>query len=82
MIIVIGFEFSDAQYEGLVARDMHGDDTMDLINEMAIEQDSRHHVWHFPDEAATGLHESLSAVFDEFSAPKTREVIERYDSET
>ena len=77
MIILIGFELDDETYTHMANRDIHAEDILDLINEMAIEQDSRRHVWHFPDVANNKLQEILDAAFVEFSMSETRELLER-----
>ena len=77
MIILIGFELDDEIYSDMANKDMHGEDILDLINEVAIEQDSRHHVWHFPDVANNKLQEILDAAFVEFSMSETRELLEK-----
>lgn len=75
MLIVIGYDLPDKIYNDIAEKDMHGSDVLDLINEVAIDLDYRHHVWHLSSDAEIEFDDSMNALFEKFSTPKTKEVL-------
>lgn len=56
------FDVDDAVIEEIKAQDMHANDILDQINDLARDK-WPNDIWHFPDEAFKLVHETLAQVY-------------------
>jgi hypothetical protein len=62
MKIVMIFHMNNDQYDALVGQDLHAQDILDDINELATEQDTPDEIWHIQDDKIVELIEAIGKV--------------------